>query len=103
MLHPEVQLGRPETCRMLYVRWAREQRHGSLFLNAVLARSCPHLGNWWLASVAAHPLWLRMLDFVSAHAREACRLAPNVGAYAVLELTGPFALYHARHAAHAPR
>ena len=55
-----------------------------------------HVGNWWLASVAGHPLWLEMLTYVAENAEAVCarkrRYGPSLRHWAILELTGPYGL-----------
>ena len=57
-----------------------------------------HLGNWWMASIPRHELWLDMLTYVSENVETMCeRKTPRGGgaamrAWNILELTGPYAL-----------
>ena len=50
----------------------------------------PHIGNYWMASVPGHPLWLLMLSYVSDNVDALC--ARRHAKKNVLELTGPLGL-----------
>lgn len=49
-----------------------------------------HIGNWWMASVAGHPLWIQMLSYVAKNVDFICKRKRKH--YDVLELTGPYGL-----------
>ena len=95
VIMPPVQLHRKEVCTFLYRKWDRKLVESSLHLRTTMPSSCPHLGNWWLASRPRHPLWLAMLEHIRAHVGEVCSAQHRRDRHrAILELTGPFALYH---------
>ena len=50
----------------------------------------PHIGNYWMAAVPAHPLWLLMLSYVSDNVDAICQR--RIPTKDVLELTGPLGL-----------
>ena len=97
VLHPAVQF-RSYPCLFLYQRRDSDRVRHNFMLRSILAgRGCPHLGNWWLASVPRHPLWLRMIEHVESHVEELCRATRKGGRgahNAILELTGPYALHY---------
>jgi hypothetical protein len=66
------------------------------YLHTTKGRCGPHVGNWWMASIPRHPLWLEMLIYVMENAESLYnpRRISERGDWrrTILELTGPYAL-----------
>lgn len=64
-------------------------------IHSTATPSCgTHIGNWWMASVPKHSLWLDMLRYIHDNIQICFRKSnqPNDDMWNVLELTGPYAL-----------
>ncbi|KAL1526853.1 hypothetical protein AB1Y20_015545 [Prymnesium parvum] len=73
---------------------AKERGCWSMIRPRPASQSCgTHIGNWWMASVPRHRIWIDMLKHVEANVKQTCRRRlPKHKHYNVLELTGPYGL-----------